>query len=59
MRRIRAIRALVEATIVAGDMAASPPAAPASILVTCSEGALVAAVHQANSTSAADILASF
>jgi hypothetical protein len=37
----------------------SPPAARAFIPVACGEGALVAAVHQANGTLAADILVSF
>jgi hypothetical protein len=37
----------------------SPPAARAFIPVACGEGALVAAVHQANGTLAADTLVSF
>ncbi len=58
MRRIRTIIcALIGATVVAGGMAALTPTAWAiTIPVACSENALVAAVNQANSTSAADTL---
>ena len=59
MRRIRTtIQALIGATVVAGGMAALTPSALAiTIPVACSENALVAAVNQANSTSAKDTLA--
>jgi predicted outer membrane repeat protein len=59
MRRNRStlVRALIGATLVAGGMAALAPAAQAITLpVACSENALVAAVTQANATSAADTL---
>jgi hypothetical protein len=58
MRRIRTtIRALIGATVITGGMVALTPAAQAdTIPVACSENALVAAVNQANSTSAADTL---
>lgn len=59
MRRNRTtlVRALIGATVVAGGMAALTPAAQAITLpVACNENALVAAVNQANATSAADTL---
>ena len=60
MRRIRTIRALLGATVVAGGMAAlTPRGARAFIPLASGEGALVAAVHQTNGTSAADTLVSF
>jgi hypothetical protein len=59
MRRIHTIRALLGATVVAGGMAALTPRGAGFHPVACGEGALVAAVHQANDTSAADTLVSF
>jgi hypothetical protein len=57
MRRTRTIiRVLMGATVAVGGMAVLTPVAQASIPVACSENALVAAVNQANSTSAADTL---
>jgi hypothetical protein len=58
MRRNRTIiQALIGATIVAGGAIALAPSASAiTIPVACSQNDLVAAVNQANSTSAADTL---
>lgn len=58
MRRIRTIvQTLFAATVAAGGLIAFAPAAQAiTIPVACSENALVAAVHLANSTPTADTL---
>jgi hypothetical protein len=54
MRRTRTIRALIRATVVVEGMAALNPRGRVSIRVAFSENALVAALNQAKSTSAAD-----